>query len=150
MKIPFLVDRKFRLPRLWSNAEIRKFAPLFQGDVVNVSAWKDVDKEGRKYRDYFTKARSYSITNYNADARGLQGVDGEIFLDLTAPLPAELKGKFDVVFNHTCLEHIFEVEKAFENLCLMSSDVVITVVPFLQQMPMTTLAPKLLRLQKQG
>ncbi|PZO87118.1 MAG: hypothetical protein DI626_04725 [Micavibrio aeruginosavorus] len=134
MKYPLLIDRKFRLPRVWSNAELRKFAHLFEGDIVNVSAWQDADKEGHTYKSYFTKSASYTITNYKSDARGFQGSDGEIFLDLTAPLPSELEGRFDVVFNHTCLEHIFEVEKAFENLCRMSSDIVITVVPFLQQM----------------
>jgi len=128
------VDRKYRLPRIWSNRELDRFAGLFFGDVVNVSAWKDVDKEGRHYHDYFTNARSYSITNYRSDARGFQGVDGEIFLDLTAPLPADLSQRFDVVFNHTVLEHIYELHRAFQNLCSMSRDIVILVVPFLQQM----------------
>jgi len=67
-------DRKSKLPRLWSNRELERIAPLFTGDVVNVSAWQDQDKEGRRYRDYFRSARSYTLTNYEADARGLQGV----------------------------------------------------------------------------
>lgn len=45
-----------------------------------------------------------------------------------------LIGRFDVVFNHTTLEHVFEVGKAFENLCTMSRDVVIVVAPFAQEM----------------
>jgi hypothetical protein len=49
-------------------------------------------------------------------------------------LNKKLKGKFDVVFNHTTLEHIYDVKTAFSNLCLLSKDVVIIVVPFLQQM----------------
>lgn len=129
-----LIDRKSRVPRIWSNAELAKFAPLFTGDVVNVSAWKDSDKNGSFYRTYFKNARSYSLTNYETDAMGFQGTEGEIFLDLTAPLPPELNQKWDVAFNHTALEHIFEVETAFANLCRMSKDIVITVVPFLQQM----------------
>lgn len=36
------------------------------------------------------------------------------------------------MFNHTTLEHVFEVRKAFANLCAMSRDVVIVVVPFSQ------------------
>ena len=48
-------------------------------------------------------------------------------------LTHELHGKFDVVFNHTTLEHVFDVFKAFENLCDLSSDVIIVVVPFLQE-----------------
>lgn len=128
------VDRKFRLPRIWSNRELKKFAHLFSGDVANVSGWQDQDKEGKSYKEYFSNAQSYTITNYKTEARGFQGSEGEIFLDLEKDLPQELVGKFDVVFNHTVLEHIFEVEQAFKNLCLMSKDAVILVVPFMQQM----------------
>lgn len=128
------IDRRFRAPRTWSNAELRKFGKLFTGDVVNVSAWADEDKEGGKYRDYFGAANSYSITNFKAEARGFQGEENEIFLDLTKELPPELVARYDVVFNHTTLEHIFEVDKAFENLCRLSKDIVIVVVPFLQEM----------------
>ena len=127
-------DRKSRLARLWSNRELEKFAHHFPGDIVNASGWKDEDKEGRTYADYFKQKNSYTITNYVSDARGFQGKENEIFLDLTKPLDKELVGKFDVVFNHTVLEHIFEVDKAFENLCALSKDIVILVVPFLQPM----------------
>jgi len=133
MNNPF-VDRKFRLARVWSNRELGKFGHLFIGDVVNVSGWQDQDKEGRSYKDYFTNARSYTITNFKSEARGFQGYDNEIFLDLSKELPEQLAGKFDVVFNHTVLEHIFEVHTAFRNVCMMTRDVVIIVLPFLQQM----------------
>jgi len=129
---PF-TDRVHRLPREWSNREIAQYAHLFRGDIVNVSGWKDVDKEGGFYRDYFVNAASYSITNYKAEARGFQGGEGEIFLDLEENLPDDLNNKFDVVFNHTTLEHIYDVNTAFSNLCKLSSDIVIIIVPFLQQ-----------------
>ena len=96
------MDRKFRLPRVWSNRELKKFAHLFEGDVVNVSGWQDKDKEGDEYRNYFTKKRSYTITNYKTEARGFQGRVGEIFLDLEQDLPEDLKGKFDVVLTTRC------------------------------------------------
>ena len=127
-------DKKFGLPRYWSNRELKKIAHLFKGDVINVSAWNDLDKEGKKYKDYFFNSKSYSISNYNADTRGLQGDDGEIFLDLTQELDNSLIKKYDVVFNHTTLEHIYEVKKEFKNLCLMTKDIVILIIPFLQQM----------------
>ncbi len=126
------VDRLFRLPRIWSNQELIKFAHLFRGDIVNVSGWKDIDKEGRHYRDYFINADSYSITNYKSEIYGFQGYKNEIFLDLEDLLPPKLLHRYDVVFNHTTLEHIFNVQNAFSNLCKMSKDVVIIVVPFLQ------------------
>ena len=121
-----------RIARRWSNAELRRFAGWFSGDVVNVSAWRDQDKEGGHYADYFAQKASYSITNYKPEARGLQGAANEIFLDLEAPLDPALAGRFDVVFNHTVLEHVYEFQAAFANLCAMSRDVVIIVVPWLQ------------------
>lgn len=131
--MPPFIDRIHRLPRVWSNQELKKYAHLFQGEVVNVSGWKDIDKEGKHYRDYFTKANSYTITNFKSEARGFQGYENELFLDLEKDLPEELVAKFDVVFNHTTLEHIYEARKAFENLCKLSNDIVIIVLPFLQQ-----------------
>ena len=124
-------NRRFGLPRTWSNQVLAKIAPLFEGEVVNVSAWKDEDKQGGHYREYFTSAKSYTITNFKGD-RGLAGRDDEIFLDLSQKLPTDLEGRFDVVFNHTTLEHIFDFFTAFENLCRLSRDVVIVVVPFAQ------------------
>jgi hypothetical protein len=127
-----LIDPIHRVPRLWSNAELARIGSLFDGDIVNVSAWRDDDKDGRRYRDYFPRARSYAMTNFRADMRGLQGWDEEIFLDLEQPLPNTLQAAFDVVYNHTTLEHIYEFRLAFANLCAMSRDAVILVVPWLQ------------------
>ncbi|MBX6422820.1 class I SAM-dependent methyltransferase [Thermosulfurimonas sp. F29] len=132
--VSLIEDRKFRLPRKWSNQELQKFAPLFRGKVINVSAWKDQDKEGRRYKDYFENASEYCISNYYSEFRGFQGnLEKEIFLDLTIPIPKELENQFDVVFNHTTLEHIFDVFTAFQNLCRLTKDILIIVVPFLQE-----------------
>ncbi len=124
-------DRKYDLARQWSNKVLRDLAPAFSGETVNVSGWDDRDKQGGRYRDYFSGATTYLRTNYGGH-NGLQGDDGEIALDLSAALPPELAARFDVVYNHTVLEHIFEVRTAFANLCTMSRDVVIVVVPFCQ------------------
>jgi hypothetical protein len=122
-----------RFPRYWSNQELRKIAPFFHGDIVNASAGEDIDKEGAYYESYFSKKNAYFLTNYSPGAfRGFQGRSNEYLLDLTDKLPNELIERFDVVFNHTTLEHIFDVRTAFKNLCLMSKDVVIVVVPFMQ------------------
>ncbi len=117
--------------RLWSNRELAKVSRLITGTVVNVSAWQDRDKAGRTYREYFDLAASYTVTNWTG-SRGATGAEGEIFLDLTGDLPDHLAGAFDVVFNHTTLEHIYDVRLAFHNLCAMSCDLVILVVPFMQ------------------
>jgi len=124
-------ERRFRAARLWSNEEIRRLAPLFDGDVVNVSGWDDRDKAGSTYQTYFTAAKSYSITNYQGES-GFQGAPGEIPLDLESPLDQTLEGRFDLAFNHTTLEHVFDVFTAFENICRMTRDAVMFVVPFAQ------------------
>jgi hypothetical protein len=75
------MDKKFRVPRVWSNQELKKFAPLFKGSIVNVSAWKDWDKENKRYKDYFSSAAEYWMTNYQGE-RGFQGnFENEYFLD---------------------------------------------------------------------
>jgi hypothetical protein len=137
LKISPLEDRFFRAPRRWSNHVLRSIAPVFgaAGEVINVSGWDDGDKEGGRYRDYFAGASRYYVSNFvgergAADPRAV--VDFE--LDLEAPLTPALRGRFDVVYNHTTLEHVFDVFAAFANLCEMSRDVVVLVVPFSQKM----------------
>jgi hypothetical protein len=125
------VNARYQRARMWSNVELRRLGPLFSGAIANVSGWDDRDKEGSRYRHYFPHATSYTITNIEGE-RGLQGADGEIRLDLEQPLPQELERRFDVVLNHTVLEHVFDVFTAFGNLCKMSKDAVIVVVPFAQ------------------
>lgn len=129
-----VMDRKFRVPRVWSNAELAKFSGDFKGEVVNVSGWQDFDKVDKFYKDYFSSADEYWITNYDTEENGFQGgMDNEIFLNLEEELDEVMRKRFDVVFNHTVLEHVFNVDKAFSNLCAMSKDVVIVVLPFLQE-----------------
>jgi len=124
-------ERQFRIARVWSNREIKRFASLFEGEIVNVSAWDDRDKQGGYYRDYFSKKSNYYLTNYYG-TRGYQGKKNEYILDLAEEVPGNLAKRFDVVFNHTTLEHIFDARKAFSNLCKLSKDVVMIVVPFSQ------------------
>lgn len=119
-------------PRDWSNAELRKFAPLFDGAVINVSGWRDEDKTGGHYRDYFPAAKSYGVSNYRGES-GITGTANEVFIDLEDELPPELAGQYQVAFNHTVLEHVFDIKKAIANICALSHDTVILVTPFLQQ-----------------
>lgn len=133
-----MIDRRFRLPRLWSNRVLRQIGPAFSGEVANVSGWIDSDKDGGRYRDYFPSAAAYYLTNH-AGARGTDDAAEitDFRLDLTGELPPELEGRFDVVLSHTVLEHIFEAEKAFANLCRMAREAVIVVVPFAQEVHFT-------------
>ncbi len=119
--------------RNWSNAELARFGHLFVGDVVNVSGWLDNDRsgQGKKYADYFPNHKSYTITNYPG-TRGLVENPQSIPLDLEKELPLDMRGRFDVVFNHTTLEHILDAGAAIDSLAGLSRDVVIIVVPFIQ------------------
>ncbi len=117
-------------PRAWSNKEIFRYGKYFNGHVVNISAAADSDKCGKFYRNYFPNASSYSITNYGFGEDG-SGSQEEYILDLTKHYDGSL-GKIDVVLNHTVIEHINSVPLAIDNLCKISSDVIITVVPFIQ------------------
>ena len=126
------IDRKFRVPRIWSNKELKKFSHLFKGNIVNVSGRNDEDKEGSVYKLYFPNASNYFITNYE-EKKELVPKES-IYLNLeNKTINKKLISKFDVVFCHTVLEHVFDIFTSFKNLCLLSKDIVIIVVPYLQQ-----------------
>lgn len=123
---------RFRDARIWSNRVIRAIGPLFDGVVINVSGWQDLDKQGGRYRDYFPNASRYLVSNHRG-TRGLDDGMADREIDLTSELPQDLQLSVDTCFNHTTLEHIFEVGTAFRNLCLMARQSVIVVVPFVQE-----------------
>lgn len=117
-------------PRVWSNRELSTFGHLFHGTVINISGGNDMDKQGRLYRDYFPNAESYDISNHKPLA---SSSENELILDLESQqLPAGLAGRFDVVFTHTVLEHVYHIDQAIDNLCGLSRDILISVVPFIQ------------------
>ncbi len=119
--------------RAWSNEVLARIGALVAGDVLNVSGWRDADKQGRRYRDYFPKARSYTVSNFPSPRKGLADVPDSLPLDLTQPVPAHLRDRYDVVFAHTVLEHIFDVERAARGLAALSRDLVVVVVPLVQR-----------------
>lgn len=131
-----VLDKKFIRPRNFSNEMLREYGKYFSGKIINVSGWKDSDGEGGFYRNYFNNVSEYLISNIEGHQKGLGSAGDkyeEIDLDLTKEIPLNLKGRFDVVFNHTTLEHIYEPQLAFCHLCELSRDIVIVVVPVMQQ-----------------
>ena len=118
-------------PRFWSNQELKRIAGKLNGSVVNVSAAEDSDKNGGKYQDYFSSAKSYCITNYGYGEEGTCFSSNEKILDLTEEYDGRY-GQFDIVLNHTVIEHLPSVNTAIDNLCALSGDIVITIVPFIQ------------------
>jgi hypothetical protein len=137
----------FRKPRLRTNVILERFAHMFSGKIINVSGSSDSDKNsslydyyvgnydsGKKYKEYFINSDSYTVSNYPNDKTeySLDKTD-MIFLDLEETLSEKTYMKYDVVFNHTVFEHIFDIFTAFKNLCLLSNDIVIFVVPQFQR-----------------
>jgi hypothetical protein len=125
---------KFRTPRIWSNNELKKVGLLFGGSIINVSGKVDSDKYGGLYKSYFPNAKEYFVSNYNKNPSARTPTKWNFNINLDEELPSQFQNRFDVVFNHTTLEHIYDMKKAFKNLCAMSKDIVIIVVPFIQQM----------------
>jgi hypothetical protein len=128
-------------PRAFTNRILRKYLRYFSGDIINVSGWQDADKQGGYYRDYYDSRRRYVISNIDGEC-GMpsyvpDGVES-MYVNLDYPLSPQLRLRFDVVFSHTVLEHVFNVRQALQNLADLSRDVVVTVVPFSQQVHHTT------------
>jgi len=126
----------FRKPRIWSNTELRNIAHHFSGSVLNVSGWADEDKQGGTYRSYFINALNYEVSNhYGGKQIGKKfTLENSIQLDLELPIPSNLIKNYDYVLCHTVLEHVFNIQQAFDNLCALSKDVIILVVPFVQSL----------------
>jgi hypothetical protein len=129
-----------RRPRRFSNLVLQKYLAHMSGHIVNVSGWRDSDKEGGRYREYYASADRYVLSRIAGEG----GMDSEIpedseavYLDLNQPLDPQLVGQFDVVFCHTVLEHVFDAATALRNLALLSRDVVAVVVPFSQSVHYT-------------
>lgn len=125
--------RRFH-PRYWSNDRLREIGSALRGcsSMINVSGWRDGDKEGGRYRDYFPSMGTYSVSNHPGDsAKGVQqGTD--LSLDLDSDLAPHLVGSYDVVLNHTVLEHVPRPWFAIDVMAQMARKAVITVVPFKQ------------------
>jgi hypothetical protein len=132
-----------RIPRVWSNAELRRIGPLLSGSVLNCSGWCDEDKGGGFYRDYFPDATDYHVSMpelraYRGDRPGVERRP-DVLIDLEAGIADRgLDGRYDVVFSHTVLEHVFDFFAAFRVLCQLSRDAVVVVVPWCQRVHEST------------
>lgn len=124
----------FRRARLWSNIEIARIAPRFKGRVINVSGWADEDKFGDVYRNYFKGADEYLVSNLGGGRQtGMERtLEDSLDIDLNAPLSERHFQAYDCVFTHTVFEHVFNIFQAAKNICDMSRDSIIFIVPFVQ------------------
>jgi hypothetical protein len=127
-------------PRAFSNRVLSQYLAHLSGDVINVSGWRDSDKEGGRYRDYYASCQRYVVSNIAGEGgmpAVLPGDTESVFLDLDEPTDSSVAGQFDVVFCHTVLEHVFDADTALRNLGALTRDVVVIVVPFSQSVHYT-------------
>ncbi len=131
-----MFDYRKRDARLWSNDRLREIGTAVRDceSMINVSGWRDGDKEGGHYRDYFPSVSLYHVSNHPGDAE--KGVDAKTDreIDLDRELAPELEGRYDIVLNHTVLEHVPRPAFSFEQLGKLAAKVLVTVVPFKQAM----------------
>jgi hypothetical protein len=122
--------------RSWSNDRLRfiaKSLPNFK-NALNISGNFDSDKQGEVYQNYF-KAEKYIISSYVGDKT--YSNPSKLFeLDLDddiSKVASEHSKNYDLVFNHTVLEHVKNPFQAFANLenLLAPNGILISVVPFI-------------------
>jgi SAM-dependent methyltransferase len=112
--------------RRQSNALLRRWCAPVTGDVLSLGSAGDIDKEGGRYRDYFSGASKY----VTSDVREDMGCD--LVLDARQlEVPSDT---FDAVFISGVLEHVDNVPAAVSECyrVLKPNGVLIVGVPFKQ------------------
>lgn len=116
--------------RRWSNTALKDMVRSMEGyaSVINVSGWRDEDKQGRFYREYFPDAVEYLVTGYDSDTER-SATDAPI-VDLMDPNTVKVSA--DVAFTHTVLEHVPNPHLAVTTLARIARTYILTVVPVVQ------------------
>jgi SAM-dependent methyltransferase len=113
--------------RVESNKIIAGWAKHVCGDVLSLGSGGDIDKQGKKYRDYFIRAKSYTTSD----------IDYTMGCDLTLDarhMPLIRDCSFDGVFVSGVLEHVDEYRDAIKEIwrVLRPDGVLLLGVPFKQ------------------
>lgn len=113
--------------RKQSNKILRQWCADVTGDVLSIGSGGDIDKQGAHYRDYFTKATSYTTSDIDPamdcdrllDARKMDAVNDE---------------SYDCVFVSGVLEHVDDCHAAVNEIyrVLKPGGVFLVGVPFKQ------------------
>jgi len=99
-------------------------APLF---VERRERFRWADRTRKSTTQVLSSART--VLDHQLPRDGACRGAGEHYLDLTDEVPEPLRQGSTFAFITPPLEHVFEVRKAFGNLCALSRDAVIVVVP---------------------
>ena len=115
--------------RTRSDAVLARWAPSVTGDVLSLGSATDLDGAGRRYRDYFTAARSYTTSEVVATP----GCD--LVLDVRA-MPQVADASYDAIFCSGVLEHVDDCHGAVRECyrVLRPGGVFLVGVPFAQRL----------------
>jgi len=113
--------------RTLSDALLRKWGPGVTGDVLSIGSAEDRDGTGRRYRDYFPRASSYTTSEVTPGA--------DLVLDVRA-MPQVADAAYDAVFCSGVLEHVDDCHAAVRECyrILRPGGVFLVGVPFQQQL----------------
>jgi hypothetical protein len=122
--------------RSWSNERLKfisKSLPEFN-NALNCSGHLDLDKQGSYYQSYF-KVEKYTISSFENDST--YSNPKKLFLlnldEDCEKVSEEHYQNYDLIFNHTVLEHVMNPYQAFANFenLLAPNGILICVVPFI-------------------
>ena len=118
--------------RTYSNVCLKRILPLLNvTSVLNVSGWDDGDKEGGQYADYFSqKVKKYEISHFENDHLRSDTDLSKLVINLE-DVGYQAVEKFELVFSHTVLEHVFDQQNAFRIMCGLAEKYVVGVVPMI-------------------
>jgi len=121
-------DKGASRSRVQSNQWISDNASEITGDVLSIGSDHDKDGEGNFYRDYFTRADSYTTSDLEGNV--------DLILDVrNMKVPNE---RYDCVFIGGVLEHVDDVHKAVKEIrrILKKGGTVLAGTPFRQPIHM--------------
>jgi hypothetical protein len=126
-------DMKFsQNGRTYSNVSLKRILPLLDvTSVLNVSGWDDGDKEGGRYSDYYPqKVTKYEVSHFENDYLRSDTDLSKIVINLE-DVNYQAVEKFELVFSHTVLEHVFDQQNSFRIMCNLAEKYVVGVVPMI-------------------
>lgn len=114
--------------RTLSDAVLRRWCPTVTGDVLSLGSGGDRDGGGRRYRDYFSRASSYTTSEVNGDD------SCDLYLDVRA-MPSVQDASYDAIFCSGVLEHVDDCQAGVRECwrILKPGGVFLVGVPFQQK-----------------
>ena len=94
--------------RKWVNREIKKYAGSVVGKVLVAGAGADLDKEGKPYRSYFSKARVYD----KLDLPGCKSQPPPKYFCSISKMTPVPSNSYDCVFANQVFEHTLKIQEA--------------------------------------